>query len=109
MRIPNQHLRHGAAKPATWVHWSNGARFNRRSFSVARANAYKKIVPCAPLTKLDGEAIKSHQRRTQVMRAGNGAIFGTDNGWMIPVSLHAQARCARLQLFCNTASQFTHA
>jgi hypothetical protein len=43
------------------------------------------------------------------MRAAGGAIFGADNGSMIPSAGMRRLPAARLQLFCNTAPQFTHA
>jgi hypothetical protein len=74
----------------------------------------RKVVPFVPFTKLDGEAIKGkpsrgshqgHARWTQAMRA----IFGADNGSMIASARTRRLAAARLQLFCNTAPQFTHA
>jgi len=67
----------------------------------------KKIIRCAAFTELDGEAIKS-SRRTQPLRRWQHdirCVQRIDD----PFCPHAQVRRARLQLFCNTASQFTHA
>jgi hypothetical protein len=43
------------------------------------------------------------------MRAAGGAMFGADNGLMIASARMRRFAAARLQLFCNTAPQFTHA
>jgi len=77
----------------------------RWRFGVGRARTSARVVPFASLSQSRREAIKAPATRA-VMRAWQvGEIFLTDNGSVI----HAQVRRARLQLFCNTASQFTHA
>src|SRR5262245_18442238 len=113
-RIPNQCRSAPRQKLATRHKGRTAARFNRRQFLCYPRPGFRvqRLQQDRSVRAVHQARRRSHQghpRRTQVMRAVGGAIFGADNGSMIPSARMRRFAATRLQLFCNTAPQFTHA